>query len=107
MTVIWPDWNRLVQEGNAKAIGIPWTDEEWKILEAIQDEEEKKQVVEELRNWTYKKEPEDKFKNITKKVLEEALAKANISTEGVTKKDDLVKLYEESGLPFEELVKAE
>lgn len=106
MTLIWPDWTRLVQEGNAKALGTPWSDEEWKILEAIQDEEERKQVVEELRNWTYEKESKDKFKDITKKVLEEALTKANIPTEGL-KKADLVKLYEESGLPFEELVKTE
>ncbi len=60
MTVIWPDWNRLVQEGDAKAIGIPWTDEEWKILEAIQDEEEKKQVVEELREGNYKPKKTEK-----------------------------------------------
>ena len=98
---------RLVQEGGAKAMGTPWTDEEWKILEAIQDEEERKQVVEELRNWTYKKESEDRFKDVPKKVLEEALAKANIPTEGISKKADLVKLFEDSGLSFEELVKTE
>lgn len=51
---------RLVQEGNAKALGTPWTDEEWKILEAIQDEEEKKQVVEELREGTYKPKKTEK-----------------------------------------------
>lgn len=51
---------RLVQEGGAKAIGTPWTDEEWKILEAIQDEEERKQVVEELREGTYKPKKTEK-----------------------------------------------
>ncbi|MDO4714257.1 MAG: hypothetical protein Q4B28_06545 [bacterium] len=50
---------RLVQEGNAKALGTPWTDEEWKILEAIQDEE-RKQVVEELREGTYKPKKTEK-----------------------------------------------
>lgn len=65
MTVIWPDWNRLVQEGNAKAIGTPWTDEEWKILEAIQDEEERKQVVEELREGNYKPKKTEKSETKT------------------------------------------
>ena len=107
MTMIWPDWNKLVIRGDAKAMGVPRSDEERKILETITNEEERKEVIEQLRNWTYKKETEDKFKDIPKKALEEALAKANITTEGISKKADLVKLFEESGLSFEELVKTE
>ena len=107
MTMIWPDWNKLVIRGDAKAMGIPRSDEERKILEAITNEDERKETIEQLRNWTYKKESEDRFKDIPKKVLEEALAKANIPTEGISKKADLVKLFEDSGLSFEELVKTE
>lgn len=107
MTMIWPDWNKLVIRGDAKAMGIPRSDEERKIIEAITNEEERKEVIEQLRNWTYKKETEDRFKDVPKKVLEEALAKANISTDGATKKTDLVKLFEENGLSFEELIKTE
>lgn len=106
MTMIWPDWNKLVIRGDAKAMGVPRSDEERKIIEAITNEEERKEVIEQLRNWIYKKS-EDRFKDVTKKVLEEALAKANIPTEGISKKADLVKLFEDSGLSLEELVKTE
>lgn len=106
MTMIWPDWNKLVIRGDAKAMGVPRSDEERKIIEAITNEEERKEVIEQLRNWIYKKS-EDRFKDVPKKVLEEALAKANIPTEGISKKADLVKLFEDSGLSLEELVKTE
>lgn len=58
--LIWPDWARLVADGNAKAMGVPWSDDEWKILDVIADEEERKQVVEELREGTYKPKKTEK-----------------------------------------------
>ena len=94
MTVVWPDWSRLVNDGDAKAIGLPRSDEERAVLETLADKNERAKVIAELRAETYKIQAPstetDKYKNITKKMLQDALAQAGIEANGLDKKSDLI-----------------
>lgn len=107
MTVVWPDWSRLVNDGDAKAIGLPRSDEERAVLETLADKNERAKVIAELRAGTYKIQAPstetDKYKNITKKMLQDALAQAGIEANGLDKKSDLIALFEESGLKIEDI----
>lgn|GEM_PF-4919894 len=64
-------------------------------------------MIAELRAGTYKIQAPstetDKYKNITKKMLQDALAQAGIEANGLDKKSDLIALFEESGLKIEDI----
>lgn len=52
----WPDWSKLYGEGNCLYYGVPFSDEQWKILDNAKSPAEREELLRKMR--------EDYMKNI-------------------------------------------
>jgi len=45
----WPDWAKLYGEGNCLYYGVPFSDEQWKILDAAKSPAEREELLRKMR----------------------------------------------------------